>query len=205
VQSLRHQHGQTLDELAALSGLSKAYLSRIESGERVPSLPALFALARAWDIEVAAILAPQRDGAVTRLRRSAATEWIGSEDGEGTIRVGSGSVEGPYSQQLRVEGKGINPEELIAAAHAGCFTMKLSSLLTRAGYPPERLKTDAVLEGELIGDGFSITRINLKTTASVEGLSEDAFRRHASSAKRLCPVSRALAGVEISLEAELAS
>jgi lipoyl-dependent peroxiredoxin len=203
LRALRHEHGHTLDELAELSGLSKAYLSRLESGERQPSLAALVALTRVWQVPLSTLFTTPPQLEVRRVRRSATADWAGATDGEGVIRVGSGTIEGVFSEQLRVNGEGITPEELIGAAHAGCFTMKLSSLLTHDGYAPEQLSTQAFVHGEFQADGFRITHIELTTDARVNGLSSAALKDYAARAKRQCPVSRALAGVDISVRAEL--
>jgi len=138
--------------------------------------------------------------------RTATAEWRGTlREGRGTMRMPSGGYEGPYTFASRFEqGEGTNPEELIAAAHAGCFSMALSAGLSRAGLQPERIATTAKVHVEKVGEGFSITRIELATEANVPGLDEAAFREHAENAKKNCPVSRALAGVDIQLtEAKL--
>jgi osmotically inducible protein OsmC len=120
------------------------------------------------------------------------------------LRLGSGAFEGAYSYRSRMEdGPGTNPEELIAAAHAGCFSMALSAGLGRAGYEPRRIRTDARVRFEPSLDGFAITRIDLETEAEVPGIDEESFREQAETAKANCPVSKALAGVEIGLEARL--
>jgi osmotically inducible protein OsmC len=131
--------------------------------------------------------------------RTADAQWEGSlQDGKGTMRFGSGAFEGQYSFSSRFEeGTGTNPEELIAAAHAGCFSMALSGGLSRAGHPPTRVHLDK-------GDaGFSITTIELDTEAEVPGIDEATFQDQAATAKAGCPVSRALAGVDIKLNARL--
>jgi lipoyl-dependent peroxiredoxin len=126
--------------------------------------------------------------------------------GGGTVTVGSGALESPYSFRSRFEeGDGTNPEELIAAAHAGCFTMALSLILGDAGHEPDSIETDASVRIRPAGDGFEIDRIQLRTTARVSGVDAEELRRHAEAAKDNCPVSKALGGVgEITLEAELA-
>jgi lipoyl-dependent peroxiredoxin len=139
-------------------------------------------------------------------RRTASARWDGSlQEGSGTMRMASGAYEGPYSFQSRFEeGDGTNPEELIAAAHAGCFSMALSGELGRAGHVPESVETEATVQLDKVGDGFGITHIVLRTRARVPGIDADEFRQHAQAAKDGCPVSQALAGVEsIELEAEL--
>jgi osmotically inducible protein OsmC len=139
-------------------------------------------------------------------KRTANAVWEGSlTEGSGTMRMASGAYEGPYSFQSRFEeGDGTNPEELIAAAHAGCFSMALSGELGRAGHYPESVETDATVHIEKEGEGFTIKRIELTTRARVPGISEDEFQQAAEGAKKGCPVSRALAAVEsIELDAQL--
>ena len=140
-------------------------------------------------------------------KRTANAAWNGSlQDGDGTMRMQSGSYEGPFSFQSRFqEGDGTNPEELIAAAHAGCFSMAFSGELGNAGYEPESVETEARVEIEKAGEGFEITRITLDTRATVPGIEDEEFQRIAQAAKEGCPVSKALGGVgSIELEAELA-
>jgi len=139
--------------------------------------------------------------------RNAEAEWKGSvKDGGGTVKLGSGAFEGPYSFKGRFEdGTGTNPEELIGAAHAGCFSMALSLMLTEHGHTPDRIHTTAKVHLEKDGDGFSIPRIELKTEAEVPGIEAQHFMEHAEQAKLGCPVSKALAGTEILLDARLLS
>jgi osmotically inducible protein OsmC len=119
--------------------------------------------------------------------------------------MASGAYEGPYSFQSRFqEGDGTNPEELIAAAHAGCFSMALSAELGKAGHDPESVESEAIVHLEKEGEGFAIKRIELRTRARVPGISEEQFQEVAEGAKKGCPVSQALAAVEsIELDAEL--
>ncbi len=137
--------------------------------------------------------------------RSSDAEWRGTlREGEGTVRLGSGAFEGRYSFPSRFEeGQGTNPEELIAAAHAGCFSMAFAAGLSRAGYSPARVHTTARVQLEKVGEGFQITTITLQTEAAVPGLDEETFRTQAESAKANCPVSKALTGPKITLEARL--
>jgi osmotically inducible protein OsmC len=137
--------------------------------------------------------------------RIAEAEWKGSSrDGQGTMKVESGTFDAPYSYTSRFEdGKGTNPEELIAAAHAGCFSMALSSALTKAGFKPNRIHTTAKVSIEKVGDDFSIQRSELITEADVPGIDQETLLKHATAAKVTCPVSRALAGVQITLDAKL--
>ena len=126
-------------------------------------------------------------------------------EGSGHMR-GSGALEGAYDFRSRFEdGAGTNPEELIGAAHAGCFSMALSGILTKAGHPPQSVRTTAKVHLEKQGEGFAITRIDLDTEAVVPGLDDAAFQRHAEAAKNGCPVSKALAGVRIGLTARLSA
>ncbi len=137
--------------------------------------------------------------------RTAEAVWEGNlREGSGKVKLGSGAYEGPYSFRSRFEeGAGTNPEELIGAAHAGCFSMALSAGLTKAGYTARRIHTTAAVSLEKVGEGFKITRIQLQTEAEVPSLDEQAFQQQAEAAKKNCPVSVALAGTEISLRARL--
>jgi osmotically inducible protein OsmC len=122
------------------------------------------------------------------------------------MRMGSGAYEGAYSFQSRFEeGEGTNPEELLAAAHAGCFSMALSGNLGRAGFEPESVDTEATVKIERSGDGFKITAIHLETSVKVSGVEPDQFREIAEATKQTCPVSQALAAVAtIEVDARLA-
>jgi osmotically inducible protein OsmC len=125
-------------------------------------------------------------------------------EGTGHMRLGSGAFDGAYDFRSRFgEGAGTNPEELIGAAHAGCFSMALSGVLTKAGHPPQSVRTTAKVHIDKQGEGFAITRIELDTAAVVPGLDDAAFQGHADAAKKGCPVSKALASVEIGLTARL--
>jgi len=137
--------------------------------------------------------------------RSAEVEWKGNlREGQGTVKLGSGAYEGRYSFASRFEsGTGTNPEELIGAAHAGCFSMALSAGLGRAGFTPTRIHTTAKVHLEKVGEGFGITRIELETEAQIPGIDAKTFQEHAEGAKKNCPVSKALAGAEITLQAKL--
>lgn len=137
--------------------------------------------------------------------RSADARWEGSlQAGNGTMRLAGGAWEGPYSFGSRFEeGAGTNPEELIAAAHAGCFSMAFSGALGRAGHDPVSVQTTAKVTLEKKEEGFRITRIDLTTEAEVPGIAEAQFQEIAEGAKKGCPVSVVLAGAEIGLEAKL--
>ncbi len=138
--------------------------------------------------------------------RKAEAHWEGNlAEGSGRLKLGSGAFDGPYSFKSRFEEgqSATNPEELIGAAHAGCFTMALTAQLTRAGQPPTRIHTTAQVKLEKIGDAFSITRIDLDTEAEIPEIDDATFQRYANEAKQNCPVSKALAGTEIGLTAKL--
>lgn len=132
-------------------------------------------------------------------------EWKGDlRSGSGTFTAGD-SISGEYSFRSRFEdGPGANPEQLIAAAHASCFSMALSNMLAGAGNPPESVRTEATVTLATVGGSPTISKIELVTRGRVPGLSKDDFQRYANDAKAGCPVSKALAGVpEITLEANL--
>ena len=139
--------------------------------------------------------------------RTATAEWDGTfSDGGGSVALGSGAFEGSYSAESRFEeGQGTNPEELLGAAHAGCFTMALSLALTDAGTPPEHLDTDARVS--LVKDdergGFTVNKIELRTRGRVPGIDQAGFEQAAQAAKDGCPISKALAVPNISVEATL--
>lgn len=133
--------------------------------------------------------------------RTSFAEWQGTlQDGIGSISLGSRAYEGPFSFASRFEnGSGTNPEELIGAAIAGCYSMFLSALLSNDGFVPTRIATSAAV---VLGDGPAITSITLNTEGVVPKLSEKAFLEKAEEAKKNCPVSKALAGTEIKLVAK---
>jgi osmotically inducible protein OsmC len=136
--------------------------------------------------------------------RNAEATWKGTlREGAGSMKLGSGAFEGAFTYASRFEeGKGTNPEELIGAAHAGCFSMFLSALLSNAGYTPTNIHTTAKVH---LGEGPAIKTIELSTEALVPNLNDTEFQRLADTAKSGCPVSKALAGVDIQLTAKLAS
>jgi osmotically inducible protein OsmC len=138
--------------------------------------------------------------------RNASAEWKGTlKEGAGEMALGSGSYKGPYSFVSRFENAaGTNPEELIGAAHAGCFSMALAAALGRAGHTPTSIKTTAKVHLGTSDAGPTITRIDLETEGVVPGIDAATFQQHAEGAKKGCVVSRALAGVgEITLTATL--
>ena len=137
--------------------------------------------------------------------RNAEAVWEGNlKGGKGSVKLGSGAFEGAYSFSSRFEeGTGTNPEELIGAAHAGCYSMALSADLEKAGYTAKRIYTTAQVHFEIVDGAATITRIYLDTEAEVPGISESDFLAQAEESKSGCPVSRALGGVEIHLNAKL--
>ena len=138
--------------------------------------------------------------------RTSSALWEGTlRDGSGTMKLGSGAFEGSYSFLSRFEsGSGTNPEELIAAAHAGCFSMALSNGLSQAGFTPTSIATSAAVHLDRVADGFGITKIDLDTVGTVPGIDDAKFQAIAAEAKAGCPVSKVLTGAEITLSARLA-
>lgn len=137
--------------------------------------------------------------------RKAHARWNGTlKEGHGEMTVESGAYKGAYSFSTRFGDKsGTNPEELIGAANAGCFSMALSLMLEEAGFKPESIETDAAVSIEKADTGFRITRIHLSTKGRVSGIDAARFKELAEQAKTGCPVSQALAGPSITLDAEL--
>ncbi len=139
--------------------------------------------------------------------RSSEAVWEGElQGGKGSMRFGGGAFDGQYSFSSRFEeGTGTNPEELVAAAHAGCFSMALSGALGRAGHPPTRVHTTAKVHLDRAEVGFHIPHIELIVDATVPGIEATEFERIVQEAKTNCPVSKVLAGAEITLQATLSN
>lgn len=139
------------------------------------------------------------------IKRKSNAVWRGDlKDGKGEVALGSGAFEGRYSFTSRFEeGKGTNPEELIAAAHAGCFSMALSAELSNAGFTVDEVSTEAVISMDKTDGGFKIVSSKLITKAKVPGISEADFMKFAEGAKQNCPVSKALGAIELELDATL--
>jgi lipoyl-dependent peroxiredoxin len=139
--------------------------------------------------------------------RTGSAVWEGTlKQGKGSLKLGSGAFEGAYSFSSRFEeGKGTNPEELIGAAEAACFSMALASNLDKAGHPGRRINTTATVKLEMVNGAPTITTIDLNTNAEVPGIDDQAFQEQAEKTKKTCPVSRALAGLRINLTAKLTS
>ncbi len=139
------------------------------------------------------------------MKRKGSAIWEGTlREGRGQVSSDSGALSGvPYTFGMRFESdRGTNPEELIAAAHAGCFSMALSGGLQKAGFDPKRIDTEAVVTLEKGDDGFSITAVHLTTRAEVPGADREGFAKAAADAKKGCPVSKVL-NADITLEATL--
>jgi len=139
--------------------------------------------------------------------RKAKATWNGDlKNGNGNMSFGSGAYEGSYSFKSRFEdGTGTNPEELIGAAHAGCYSMALSADLAEAGYAPEAVTTNADVSLDMVDGDPAITTITLNVNANIPDIDEDTFMEYAEGAKKACPVSKALSGVNIELNASLNS
>jgi lipoyl-dependent peroxiredoxin len=139
--------------------------------------------------------------------RNAHARWEGTiKQGKGQVDFGNGAFKAAYSFASRFEdGKGTNPEELLGAAHAGCFAMALSLILGNAGFKPDYVEATAQVTISPQDGGFKITRSHLVCEARVPGIDAGAFAKHAEAAKAGCPVSKALAGTTITLDARLAS
>ena len=134
--------------------------------------------------------------------RHAEAQWNGSiKEGSGHVKTETGALDSAYSFKSRFEGGGLtNPEELLGASHAACFSMALSGVLTAQGHPPTSIHTTAAVHIDPVPGGFSITKIELETTGQVPGIDAAAFEAAAASAKAGCPLSKALAAVEIHLK-----
>lgn len=139
--------------------------------------------------------------------RDANAVWSGNlQAGKGKLKLGSGAFEGDYTVPGRFEnGGGTNPEELLGAAHAGCFSMQLAAFLSQAGFEPDSVDTTAKVTLSKDGEGFSISKIALHNSSKVAGIDEATFQEHAEKAKKNCPISKALAATDITLDAKLAS
>jgi lipoyl-dependent peroxiredoxin len=137
--------------------------------------------------------------------RSSEAVWSGDlKAGHGTIKLGSGALQADYSFSSRFEeGKGTNPEELIAAAHAGCYSMAFANGLSKAGFKPTQVHTTAKVHLTMKDGGFSIPQIDLVTEAKVPGIDEAKFQEQAEDAKKNCPISKLLAAAKITLDAKL--
>jgi lipoyl-dependent peroxiredoxin len=166
----------------------------------------------AWRVQAVALSRLQSElteqqikGDKTMATRTGSAVWEGTlKEGKGTMKLGSGAFDGPYSFSSRFEeAKGTNPEELIGAAEAGCYSMALSANLEKAGHPVTRISTTATVKLEMVEGAPKITTIDLKTTAQVPGIDETKFNEIAEQTRKGCPVSKALAGTQINLEAKL--
>jgi lipoyl-dependent peroxiredoxin len=139
------------------------------------------------------------------VKRVADAQWQGDlKSGSGSVALGSGAFKGPYSYKSRFEeGSGTNPEELLGAAHAACYSMALAFALAQAGHPATQVHTQATVSFGPVPGGFAISRIDLQTEGKVSGIDAATFQKFAGDAKVQCPLSKALASVEITLSASL--
>jgi osmotically inducible protein OsmC len=139
--------------------------------------------------------------------RTSNAQWNGDlKSGKGTVELGSGAWEGQYSFSSRFEdGTGTNPEELVAAAHAGCYSMALANELSSAGFTADSVATKANVHLEMTADGPTIPKIDLITQATVPGIDNDTFQKIAEATKAACPISQLLKAAEITLDAKLNS
>lgn len=137
--------------------------------------------------------------------RHSTAKWTGGlKDGSGTMKLGGGAWEGSYSFPSRFEdGSGTNPEELLGASHAGCFSMALSAGLGKAGFSPKSVETKATVHLSAVEGGFAISKIELEAVAEVPDIDDAKFQEIAQGAKTGCPISKALASTEITLDAKL--
>lgn len=138
--------------------------------------------------------------------RKGSAQWSGNlMEGKGVLSTETGVLKDtPYDAKSRFEsGKSTNPEEILGAAHAGCFSMALANSLAKAGFKVNSIKTEDAVHIEKLQEGFTITRIDISTEAEVEGIDDETFQKHAADTKKACPVSKALKSVEMTLEAKL--
>lgn len=138
--------------------------------------------------------------------RKGSAQWSGNlMQGKGVLNTETGVLKNTaYNAVSRFEsGSTTNPEEILGAAHAGCFSMALANSLSKAGFKVNSINTEDAVHIEKTADGFTITRIDIKTTAEVDGIDNDTFQKHAADTKKACPVSKALKSVEMTLEANL--
>ena len=139
------------------------------------------------------------------IKRETTSIWEGNlKEGQGQMHLQSGAYQGPYTFSSRFEqGKGTNPEELVGAAHSGCFSMFLSALISKKELKPKRIQTRATVTLETLDDGPKITGIHLECEAEVSGLTEDDFQALVQEAKIKCPISRLYQGTDITIQAKL--
>lgn len=213
LRQLRAERALRLTDVSAISGISEAHLSRIEAAERWPSLPALLTLADVYGIDPSTLL-EGRLSALPVARHDARAVWEGSQD-TGSGFMTSNGVRVAYDEDSRLsstderagtaDGRLGSPEELIGMAFAGCFSMSLAEALSKAGFRPRRIETNADVRLGTSGERISITTIHLVCAADVPGIDEPRFQEFAHITKRSCVVSRALAAAPVTLDAQLAA
>jgi transcriptional regulator with XRE-family HTH domain len=212
IRKLRAERGWPLTDLAAATGMSTAYLSRLERGDRQPSLAVMLSLARALGTTVGALADFEpRSGVFERRAEVAwavapAEEGNGALGGEALLTWGSGAFEDRYLVEERLGDATLNPEELMAASQATCAAMSLGGLLARAGYRPRAVKVRVNLELEHFGgDSAAIQRIVVQLEADVPDIDPATFLKIAQQLKRHSPIAKALASVDIVVEPQLSA
>jgi osmotically inducible protein OsmC len=206
VRTLRLERGLRLADVARLSGLSEAHLSRVEQGERWPSVQVLLTLASVYGVEPSVLLAVSEQNAPTTRRQSWAT-WRGTEArGTGVMATQSARVEYDRSSRIAVEQLEPSlgsPEELVGMAYAGCFSMSLARQLEVAGFQPKTIDTAAEVSLTASAAGRSISEIRLNCEADVARIQPARFQEIANITKRTCVIGRALLAVPVSVDARL--
>jgi osmotically inducible protein OsmC len=206
VRALRLERGLRLADVARLSGLSEAHISRVEQGERWPSVQVLLTLARVYGVDPSLLLARPEQDEMTKRRRSAAT-WRGTEaEGAGVMLTRSIRVHYDRASRLALEQGDSSlgsPEELIGMAYAGCFSMSLARQLEAAGFEPQTIDTSADVCLSVSAEGNSISEIRLSCEADVPRIEPARFREIAEITKRICVVGRALLAVPVAMDARL--
>jgi len=206
---LRRERGFRLADVAAVSGISEAHLSRIESAERWPSLPTLLTLAAAFGVDASSLLMESGPRGTDTLHGAGAT-WHGEED-TGLGLMTNGGIEVGYDLESRLsasrertgDDRLSSPEELVGMALAGCFSMSLARSLSVAGFPPNRITTEAEVTLRSGPEEVAIAGIHLRCAAEVNGVTRTRLDEIAHATKRSCVVSRALAAVAVTLDVEL--
>jgi len=205
-RALRLERGLRLADVARLSGLSEAHLSRVEQGERWPSVPVLLTLASVYGVDPSVLLAAAEEKGQTARRQSTAT-WRGTEArGTGVMTAPSARVEYDRSSRVAVEKRKESlgsPEELVGMAFAGCFSMSLARQLEAAGFSPSAIETSAEVSLSLASIGRTISEIRLSCDGDVPRIPAARFREIAEITKRTCVIGRALLAVPVTVEARL--
>jgi len=207
VRALRLEGGLRLADVARLSGLSEAHLSRVEQGERWPSVQVLLTLASVYGVDPSSLLSVSEEQAPTARRESTAM-WRGTEArGSGVMAAKSARIQYDRSSRVAAEPKDPSmgsPEELVGMAYAGCFSMSLARQLEAAGFEPRAVDTAAEVSQSVSAAGRSISEIRLTCEADVPRIARARFLEIAEITKRTCVIGRALLAVPVSIDARLA-